>query len=102
MDEQGRVAKLKLRDNITLDSRGCGCRQSNHWRWTQDGQVVAQGAVVGPKIVAPCTDAVRFVDRNQRGPTSCQAFHKAGNTQPLRCNEQELELSIHVVAAGSL
>ena len=61
--------------------------------------VLAEHPVVGAKIVSPLRDAVRLVDSDERGLTLGEHFNETGNTQPLRREEEELQLAVEVFAA---
>lgn len=62
--------------------------------------MLAEHAVVGAKVVAPLRDAVRLVDGDESGRTFREHLGKAGNTQALGSDKQEVECTGEVVGAG--
>ena len=69
-------------------------------RGAQRGEVVAEGAVVGAKVVAPLRDAVGFVDGDERGLALGEHLGEAGDAHALGGDEEEVERAVEVVAAG--
>ena len=64
------------------------------------GRIVAEGAVVGAKVVAPGGDAVGFVDGDEGGLSPGEHLGEAGDAHALGCDEEELEGAVEIVAAG--
>ena len=63
-------------------------------------QILAEHPVVGPEIVSPLRDAVRFVDGDQRRLALRQHLRKAAHPQALRRDEQELQLAVQIIDAS--
>ena len=61
-------------------------------------EVIAQGAVVGAKVVPPLRDAMRFVDGDQRGRTAGEHLREAGNAHAFGSDEEKVESAGEVVA----
>ena len=100
MDETRGVVESELRDDIVLHDGRCGRGEREHRRGAQQVQVLPEHAVVGTEIVAPLRDAVRLVDGDERGLALGEHLGKAGNAQPLRRDEEELQAAVEVVDAG--
>ena len=62
--------------------------------------MVAEGAVVGAKVVAPDADAVGLVDGDESGLAAGEHLGKAGDAHALGRDEEEVERAGEVVAAG--
>ena len=80
-------------------TRGRGRRrQRQHRRGirrvAQRRQILAQHPVIGPEVVAPLRDAMRLVDGDQRQLALGQHLGKSGHAQPLRRDEQELQIAV--------
>ena len=60
-------------------------------------QMLADGAVVGPEIVTPLRNAVRLVDRDQARLALRQHLREPPHPQPLRRDEQKVELAFKIV-----
>ena len=67
VDEECRVGEVELGDDVVLDGWRGGCGEGDDGGGAESGEVFAQGAVVGAKVVAPGGDAVGFVDGDERG-----------------------------------
>src|SRR5258705_12172963 len=52
----------QLADDVRLDVLGCGSGECEDRRAAQSLGDCAEGEIVRPEVVAPLTDAVRFVD----------------------------------------
>ncbi len=86
-------------ENVGLNVwRGRG-RQRQYRSRTQRRQVLAQHPVIGTEVVAPLRDAMRFVDGDQGRLALGQHLAKAGNPQPLRRNEEELQCTLQIIHA---
>jgi len=100
VDEERRIAEVKLRDDVLLHGGRGGCCERNDWRGAKRGQVFAESAIVGTKVVAPGADAVSLVDRNQARFTSRQHLREAGNAHPFGRDEEEVQRAVEVLATG--
>ena len=80
---------------------GCGRRgKGDDGRGAERGEEVAEGAVVGTKVVAPGGDAVGFVDGDEARLLFCEHLGEVGNAHAFGGDEEELEGAVEVVAAG--
>ena len=100
VDEERRVGKGELGDDVLLHGGRGGGGEGDDGRGAQQGQVFAEGAIVGAEVVAPCGDAVGFVDGDERGLAAGEHLGEAGDAQALGCDEEEVEGAVEVVAAG--
>jgi hypothetical protein len=100
VDEAGEVLQLELVGDVVLHDRGRGRGEGDDGRRTQHGQVLAESAVVGAKVMAPLGDAVGFVDGDEAGLSLCEHFGEAGDAHALGSHEEELELAVEIVAAS--
>ena len=82
--------------------RGGGQGEDGHGTRTvaQSGQVLADHAVVGAKVVTPLRDAVGLVDGDERGRALGEHLGEAGNAQALGRDEEEVECAGEIVDAG--
>ena len=92
--------ELELGDDVVLDGGRGGGGEGDDGRGAEGREVVAEGAVVGAKIVAPGGDAVGLVDGDEGGLAACEHLGEAGDAHALGCDEEELEGAVEVVAAG--
>ena len=67
VDEERGLRELELGDDVLLDGGGGGGGERDDGCGAEGGQVVAEGAVVGAKVVAPGGDAVGLVDGDEGG-----------------------------------
>ena len=65
----------------------------------QAGQILAQHAVVGPEVMAPLRDAMRLINGDQRQFALGQHLGKSGHAQPLRRDEEKLQIASQIVRA---
>ena len=100
VDEELGLGELKLGDDVFLDGGRCGCGEGDDGSGAKGGEEVAEGAVVGAKVVAPGGDAVGLVDGDERGFLACEHRGEVGDAHALGCDEEELEGAVEVVAAG--
>ena len=73
VDEEVGLCELELGDDVFLDGGGCGCGEGDDGGGAKGGEEVAEGAVVGAKVVAPGGDAVGLVDGDEGGLASWRA-----------------------------
>ncbi len=100
MDEEFGLCELELGDDVFLDGGRCGCGEGDDGRGAEGGEEVAEGAVVGAKVVAPGGDAVGLVDGDEGGLAAGEHLGEVGDAHALGCDEEELEGAVEVVAAG--
>ncbi len=100
VDEELGLSELELGDDVFLDGGRCGCGEGDDGGGAKGGEEVAEGAVVGAKVVAPGGDAVGLVDGDERGLLFCEHRGEVGDAHALGCDEEELEGAVEVVAAG--
>ena len=104
MNELLRSHHSELREDVGLYSRR-GRRRESNYRCNriagaaQPWQVLAEHAVVGPEVMTPLRNAVRFVDGNQSKLPLGQHLNKARYAQPLWSNEEELQIVVQIVRA---
>ena len=100
MDEELGLRELELGDDVFLDCwRRCGC-ECDDGRRAECGQEVAEGAVVGAKVVTPGGDAVSLVDGDERGLFLREHLGEVGDAHAFWRDEEELEGAVEIVAAG--
>ena len=100
MDEEAGVLQVELGDDIFLDGGCCGGGEGDDGAGTEGREVVAEGAVVGAEVVAPCGDAVGFVDGDEGGPLFGEHLREAWDAHAFGGDEEELKGAIEVLAAG--
>ncbi len=100
VDEEGRAVKRELGDDVLLDRGGGRGGKGDDGRGAERGEVLAERAVVGAKVVSPGGDAMRFIDSDERRFAAGEHLGKAGNAHALGRDEEELEVAVEVVAAG--
>src|SRR5471032_2108447 len=81
-------------------TNGVAVAVSNHRRRTQRGEILPQHAVIRTEIVSPLRDAVCLVNGNQVRLPLGQHLEEPGNAQPLRGDEQKLQVAVEVVHAS--
>ena len=64
------------------------------------GEEVAEGAVIGAKVMAPGGDAVGLVDGDEGRLASSEHLGEVGDSHALGRDEEKLEGTVEVVAAG--
>jgi hypothetical protein len=72
-------ANIQLSCNVVLHFRCCGCRERNYWCRPEHGQARTEHAILGPKVVAPLADAVRFIYCDERERAFGEHLWKSGN-----------------------
>ena len=100
MDEERGVGEVELGDDVTLYGGRGGGGEGEDGRGAKGGEVVAEGAVVGAKIVAPDADAVGLVDGDEGGLAAGKHLGETGDAHALGSDEEEVERAVEVVAAG--
>ena len=99
VDEAGRFRHPELLANVLLHARRRGGGQRDDGGGPERREPRAEKAVVGPEIVPPVRDAVRLVDGDEGHCPLRQHLGEAGDAEPLRGDEEEVELPVEVVAA---
>lgn len=100
VNEQARALRqAELHHDVLLHERRRRGRERYHWRWTQLRQTLAQQSIVWSKIVTPLRNAVGFVDGDQTQLPPPEQLRKAGDTQALWRDKQEIQLPRDVVQA---
>ena len=99
VDGTAGIRQIELLNNIVLHQHGRGCGQRDHRRGPQQRQIAAQHPVIGAEIVAPLGNAVRLVHRDQHGLASGQHFGEARHAQPLRGDEQIIQVPVQILDA---
>ena len=72
------VFRSEQPDHVSLDLRGRGSGKCGYGDTGELGAKKPQGPVVGPELVSPFRDAVRFIHGNQRQTVARQRRRKAG------------------------
>jgi len=95
MDEPSGSRHAELRDDVGMH-RGSGRGGEGEDRYgsravAQSGQVLADHAVIGTKIVTPLRNTMRFVDGDKSRRTLCEHLGKTGNAETLRSDEKKIE-----------
>ncbi len=99
MNEEGGLVEAELGDDVLLNSgRGSG-GEGDDRGGAEEGQGVAESAVIGAEIVTPARDAVSLVHGDEGGLAAGEHLGEAGDAEALGGDEEELELAIEVVAA---
>ncbi len=103
VNEKLRLPHSQLRHDIRLHRRSSRRRQRQHRHRTrtvaQPRQILPQHPVVGPEVMPPLRNAVRFVNCNQRGLALRQHLWKPRHPQSLRRNEQKVQRPLQIVEA---
>jgi len=100
VDEELGLCELELSDDVTLDGWCSSGGESDNWCGAKGREEVAEGAVVGAKVVAPSGDAMGLVDGDERWLAAGEHLGEVGDAHALGCDEEELEGAVEVVAAG--
>ena len=100
VDEEFGFSELKLSDDVFLDRGCCGRCEGDYGCGAKSGEEVAEGAVVGAKVVAPGGDAVGLVDGDETRLAPGEHLREVGNAHALGCDEEELQGAVEVIAAG--
>ncbi len=100
VDEESGIGELKLGYDVALDGGGGGGGEGEDGSGPEGGEVVAEGSVVGAKVVTPGRDAVGFVDGDESGLLFGEHLGEAGDAHSLGSDEEELQGAVEVVAAG--
>ena len=100
VDEEFGLGELELGDDVFLDCWCRGCGEGDDGGGAEGGEEIAEGAVVGAKVVTPGGDAVGFVDCDERGLLAGEHLGEVGDAHALGCDEEELEGAVEIVAAG--
>ena len=95
----GRLGKTELGDDVFLHQQRRSRSQGNHRRGPQQGQMPTQHPVIGAEIMAPLRDAMRFVHCNQHRLALGQHFRETRHAQPLRGDEQIVEMALQILDA---
>ena len=93
------VAEPELLHDVVLHGRRRRGRERDDGRGAKERQALAEHAVVGPEVVPPLRDAVRLVDRDERGLSPREHLGEARHLEPLGRDEEEVELPVEVGAA---
>ena len=100
VDEESWLRELELGNDVFLDCwRRCRS-EGDDGRGTEGREEVAEGAIVGAKVVAPGGDAVGLVDCYEAGLFPGEHLGEVGDAHALGRDEKELEGAVEVVAAG--
>src|SRR3982750_4649578 len=89
--EGSRVAQLKLLYDVCADVGRGGGSQGYGLRSSDAFQRSAQAQVVGPEIMSPGGDAMRFVNGEERNLRAAQGFDEMITAEAFRRNVDELE-----------
>ena len=88
----------ELGEDVGLDGWRCGGGEGEdgHAAGTvaKRGQVLADHAVVGTKVVTPLRDAVGLVDGDERGRALGEHLREAGNAKAFWGDEEEVERTL--------
>ena len=93
-------AKAKLLRDVPLHNRRRCCRKRDDRSGPQRRQMLPDVPVIRPEIVAPCRYAMRLIDRDQARLSFGEHLREAPHAQPLRRNEQKVELPVQVLQAN--
>ena len=92
-DDRLRVFQGQLASNIAANLGGCGRRQGDCRRRAERLVHLLHPEVAWPEIVPPLTDAVGFVDREERDASLAQSLGSAAEVETLRRYVEELDLA---------
>jgi hypothetical protein len=95
-DDDGIRTALRMKSVIDV-ARTLG--KDSDWLRKKYAQAVAEKSVIGPEVMAPLRDAVRFVDGDQSGHALLEHLGKPRHRQPLRRDEEVVERARQVVDA---
>ena len=99
-DDQSVLRDAELREYI-FTSAFVGCRrQSEAGHVGVLVQQRAQLTIVGPKVVAPFADAMRFVDRDEGQVHPPDQATEGFGVGPLRSNVEQVELAVRQALDG--
>ena len=88
-----RLAQTKMRQDIAAHFR-CGRRgERRHLRAAQRFQNLIEPEIIGPEIVAPHRETMRFVDREKRDRALAERFQKRPTPETFRRDVDELEFA---------
>ena len=88
------ASERELLRDVLLDNRRCGGGHRDHRRGAVHRQVLAEHAIVGPEVMPPLRNAVRFIDRNQCGLAFREHFRKSRDTQAFGRDEEKVEFAV--------
>ncbi len=100
VDEEGGLVEAELGDDVVLDGGGGGGGEGDDGSGAEEREGVAEGAVVGAKVVAPAGDAVGFVDGDEGGLAAGEHLGEAGDAKALSgAMKRNWSCAVEVVAA---
>ena len=100
VDKSCHLRQRQLLGDVVLHQRRGGRGQRDDRCRTEGWQMLAEPAVVRPKIMAPLRDAVGLVDGDQGRFPFRKHLRETGQAQPLRRNKQKLQRPVEVIDAG--
>src|SRR5262245_25127669 len=83
-DKDPRIGQFKLFTNVATYVVRCGGGKGNGRRLPQLTSRAADSSIVGPKVMAPLANAMRFVHCQQCDTCSGDCLTKSGAAKPLR------------------
>ncbi len=100
VDEARRLVEAELGGDVVLHRRRRGGSERDDGGGAKEGEALAEHPVVGAEVMAPLRNAVRFVDRDEGRLSPREHLRKAGDAEPLRRDEEEVERAVEVGAAS--
>src|SRR5205823_5524480 len=94
MNEARRSTKPELTGDVILHRGRCGCGERDHRCRSKQRKTLTEHAVVRAEVMTPLRNAMRFIDRHERGLATCEHLWKARHLQALGCDEEEIERAI--------
>lgn len=93
IDEGARVFEFELRADVGLSFEIGGGGDSHARHAGKAIRELAEGAIVGAEVMAPLTDAVRFVDGDERDRALFEVIEEALREEAFGRDVEEIELA---------